>query len=156
MSTNSPIVKRWFKRFLIVIAILAVGLILSILVITPAPAETQSAAVFVENVDSLQRGRDADAARYNAMAEYYAAKEAAGLQRGREADAARYTAMAEYYAAKEAAGLQRGREADAARYTAMAEYYAAKEAVSLQRGRDADAARYNAMAEYYAAASKSK
>ena len=73
MSANSPIVKRWFKRFLVVMAILAVGLILSILVITPAPAETRSDAVFIESEDSSQRGLEASAARYNAMAEYYAA-----------------------------------------------------------------------------------
>jgi hypothetical protein len=51
--------------------------------------------------DSLQRGREADAARYTAMAEYYTAEDGADLQRGREADAARYTAMAEYYAASQ-------------------------------------------------------
>jgi hypothetical protein len=51
----------------------------------------------------------------------------ASLQRGREADAARYTAMAKYYTAKDGADLQRGRDADAARYTAMAEYYAASQ-----------------------------
>ena len=42
---------------------------------------------------------------------------------GREADAARYTAVAEFFAAKEAASIQRGRYADAARYTAMANLY---------------------------------
>lgn len=50
----------------------------------------------------------------------------ASLQRGREADAARYTAMAEYLTAKDGANLQRGREADAARYTAMARYFEAQ------------------------------
>ncbi len=79
------------------------------------------------NRANLQRGREADAARYNAMAKYYTAEEGADLQRGREADAARYTAMAGYYTAEEGADLQRGREADAARYTAMADYYAASQ-----------------------------
>jgi hypothetical protein len=126
MSANSPVVKRWFKRFLVAMTILAVGLIVNILVITPPPAETQSAAVVTENEDSLQSGIEADAARYTAMAEYYAAKND-GLQRSIDASAARYTAMAEYYAAKEEDRIRRSIEADAARYTAMAEYYAAKE-----------------------------
>lgn len=52
------------------------------------------------NKASLQRSRDNDAARYTAMAGYYAAKDGASLQRGREADAARYTAMAMYYEAQ--------------------------------------------------------
>jgi 2-oxo-4-hydroxy-4-carboxy--5-ureidoimidazoline (OHCU) decarboxylase len=103
------------------------------------------------NKAGLQRGREADAARYTAMAESYAAQDGAGLQRGREADAARYTAMAVSYAAQDGAGLQRGREADAARYTAMAESYAAQDGAGLQRGREADAARYTAMARNYQA-----
>jgi hypothetical protein len=124
MSANSPVVKRWFKRFLVAVGILAVGLIVGILVITPPPAETQSAAVVTENEDSIQRGIDASAARYTAMAKYYAVKDD-GIQRGIDASAARYTAMAKYYAVKDD-GLQRGIDASAARYTAMAEYYAAK------------------------------
>ena len=72
MSANSPIVKRWFKRSLVAVGILAVGLIVGSFVVTPPPAETESAAVVTENEDSLQRGIDASAARYAAMAEYYA------------------------------------------------------------------------------------
>jgi len=34
------------------------------------------------------------------MADFFAAKEAANIQRGRDADAARYNAMAEYYMSK--------------------------------------------------------
>ncbi len=107
MSANSPVVKRWFKRFLIAVGILAVGLILGSFVVTVPAAETQSAAVVTENEDSIQRGIDASAARYSAMAEYYAA-ENDGLQRGIDASAARYTAMAAYYAA-ENDGIQQGR-----------------------------------------------
>jgi hypothetical protein len=84
MSANSPVVKRWFKRFLVATGILAVGLILGILVITPPSAETQSAAVVTENEDSLQRGIDASAAQYSAMAEYDAA--AAPAERGADFD----------------------------------------------------------------------
>ena len=79
MLANSLVVKRWFKR-LVAVAILAVGLILGIFVITLPPAETQSAAVVTENEDSVQRGIDASAAQYSAMAEYYAA--AAPVERG--------------------------------------------------------------------------
>jgi len=125
MSANSPVVKRWFKRFSVAVGILAVGLILGSFVVTVPPAETQSAAVVTENEDSLQRGIDASAARYTAMAASYAA-ENDGLQRGIDASAARYTAMAASYAA-ENEGLQRGIDASAARYTAMAASYAAKE-----------------------------
>jgi hypothetical protein len=145
MSANSPVVQRWFKRSLVAVGILAVGLIVGSFVVTPPPAETQSAAVVT---DSLQRGMDASAARYTAMAASYAA-ENDGLQRGMDASAARYTAMAASYAAKND-GLQRGIDASAARYTAMAASYAA-ENDSLQRGMDASAARYTAMAASYAA-----
>jgi hypothetical protein len=44
-------------------------------VVTPPSAETQSAAAITENEDSLQRGIDASAARYTAMAASYTAKE---------------------------------------------------------------------------------
>ena len=55
------------------------------------------------------------------------------LNIGREADAARYTAEAEFFAAKEAASIQRGRDADSARYTAMAKLYAVQ-SESIQYG----------------------
>jgi hypothetical protein len=47
-------------------------------------AETQSAAVVTENEDSVQRGIDASAAQYSAMAEYDAA--AAPAERGADFD----------------------------------------------------------------------
>jgi hypothetical protein len=56
MSANSPVVKRWFKRSLVALTTLAVGLIVGILLITPPPAETQSAAVVTE----VERGADFD------------------------------------------------------------------------------------------------
>jgi len=48
------------------------------------------------------------------------------ILQGSAADAARLTALAEFFAAKEAAGIQRGKIADAARNTAMAMFYASK------------------------------
>ncbi|MDH7475004.1 MAG: hypothetical protein QHJ74_13525 [Anaerolineae bacterium] len=125
MSANSLVIKQWLKPVVVAMTILAVGLIVGILVSTIPTAETQPAAIVTENEDSLQRSIDADAARYTAMAEYYAAKNES-IQRGIDADAARYTAMGAFYAAKEETSVQRGIDADAARYTAMAEYYAAK------------------------------
>ena len=50
--------------------------------------------------DSIQRGIDADAARYQAMGEFYLAKVQSDIQRGIDADAARYQAMGKFYLAK--------------------------------------------------------
>ena len=100
--------KQWFKQ---AVTVFLVGLILGLLVIAPSPVDAQT-----PTEDGLQRGRNADAARYTALAEFY------GVQRGLDASAARYTAMAAHYGAIDV-GLQRGLQADAARYTALAEYY---------------------------------
>jgi hypothetical protein len=48
----------------------------------------------------------AESARLNAMAQYYAAKEAADLERGRSAEIARLNGMAEHFAAVSAGGTQ--------------------------------------------------
>ncbi len=101
MSAHSLVVKQWLKPVVVAMTILAVGLVLSILVTTLPTTETRSAAVITEKENSVQRGIDASAARYTAMAEYYAAKEEDSVRRGIDADAARYTAMGTYYAAKE-------------------------------------------------------
>jgi hypothetical protein len=85
MSANSTLVKRWFKRSLVAVGILAVGLTVVSFVVTPPPAETESAAVVT---DSIERGIDANAARYTALAASYAAEHDA-LQRGIDASAAR-------------------------------------------------------------------
>jgi hypothetical protein len=58
MSANSPVVKRWFKRSLVAMTILAVGLIVGILVITPPSAETQSVVFVTENEDSIERAAE--------------------------------------------------------------------------------------------------
>ena len=172
MSTNTTVENRWFKGLPIALIILSVGLILSYLVTTPLPA-IQWSVPAPESV-STQRGQGAYAARYAAMAQAFAAQEAAStnIQSSREAEAARYNAMAVAYAAKEAAGIQRGwvaytaryaamgkpfttesdgvqrgLEAFSARYAAMAEAYGAKEAAAIQRGWDAYVARYAAMAK---------
>jgi len=124
MSTSTQTVSRWIKPVPFMGLLLAIGLILSYAVISTLPTlRSDPAAPGIEA--SILRGREADAARYTAMAQHFAAWEGANLQQGRAADTARYTAMAGYSAAKEAFNLQRGREADAARYTAMAEYFTA-------------------------------
>jgi hypothetical protein len=109
MFSNSLGTKRWFKQVMMMIA---VGFILGLMVVTPVSVEAQTSAE-----DGLQRGHDATAARYTALAEFY------GVQQGLDATAARYTAMAAHYGAVDD-GLQRGLQADAARYNALADYYA--------------------------------
>ena len=146
MSTTTPVAEKWTRIFPIALLVLAIGLALSYLLISPHPITLSSASVSTSG-SSLKVGRAADAARYTAMAKFYAAQ-AEGTQKGREADAARYTAMAEFYNAKEA-NIQRILEADTARYTAMAKYYTEKEAARIERSMNADATRYTAMAEYY-------
>jgi hypothetical protein len=75
--------------------------------------------VIAGNESATLRAVEASAARYNAMAEYYAAN---STTRAIEASAARYTGLAEYYAANSAT---RAIEASAARYTGLAGYYTA-------------------------------
>ena len=74
------------------------------------------------------------------------AKEAQGIQRGHDAEAARWAALAKHYA-KGVQGIHRSRDPEAARWAAQAEYYA-KEVQGIQRSRDAEAARWAALAEY--------
>lgn len=166
MSTNTQVIPGWIKRFPLVVILLFAVLVISYVLITPLPTIHSGAAV-PGNEASILQGRTADTARYNAMAEYYAAKEtAARFLTNWPADVARYVTM------KEATNIQRSRAADTARYTAMAKYFAAKEVTahfltnwtvevaryaagkevaSLQRSRAADTARYNAMFVYFAA-----
>jgi hypothetical protein len=156
MSTNTPVANRWSKRFPVALIILAVGLILSYLLIVPAPAFTPSAHV-IGNENSVvsneaapvQRGWDAYTARYIAMAERFTTN-SNSAPRGLDAYAARYTAMAEAYTAKEAAQVQRGWDAYAVRYAAMAKQFAAS-SNNTQRGLDAYAARYTTMAKTHVA-----
>ena len=122
MSASLTVGRRWFKRSLVTVTILVVGLIVGTLVIDPSPAETQSPAVTEDEIN-VQRGLEASAARYSGLAEYYAPRPNS-LQRGLEASAARYSGLAGYYTAREDS-LQRGLEASAARYAGLAEYYGA-------------------------------
>lgn len=169
MSTNTTIAHSWIKLVPFAVILLAVALTLSLVLANLQPV-VRFGSPASDSESSVQRSMEADAARYNAMAEYFAAKEvtalqanwiaevaryhakvaAAGLERGRAADATRYHAMAEYFAAKDAAYIQNSRAADTARYNAMVEaYFAQKEAA--QRGIEADAARYTGMAIAYSA-----
>ena len=72
------------------------------------------------------RAYEADAARYNAMAAFYA-NEKTHAQRAFEANVARYTGLAAFYT-NETSNVQRAFEADAARYTGLAAFYTAKAA----------------------------
>ena len=144
MSTTTPVTEKWTKGFPIVLIILAIGLVLSYLLISPLPVNLSSASVSTTG-SNFETSLEADAARYTAMAEFYAAK-AEHIQQGLEADAARYTAMAEFYNAS-AASIQHGLEADAARYTDMANYYMNKESDRLQRIHEALADIYESISE---------
>ena len=124
MSTNTTVSHTWIKLLPFAVILLAVALVLSFAFSNYQPVIRFGSPASGRET-GIQRGMEADAARYTAMAEYYAAKEAAGVPVNYAADTARYNAMAEYFAAKDAAIIQRARAADAARYTAMAEYYAA-------------------------------
>ncbi len=93
MSASSQV----FKRFSVTMMMLAVGLSVGSLLIAPLPAQAQPAAALTENEDSVQRGVDASAARYTALAAHYAVGND-DVQRGVDASAARYTALAEHYA----------------------------------------------------------
>lgn len=53
---------------------------------------------------AMSRPGSADSARLNAMARYYAAKEAADLERGRSAESARLDGMAKLFASGSAGG----------------------------------------------------
>ena len=137
MSTNTRVANQWIKRLPFAVILLAVALTLSLAFANLQPV-VRLGSVSTGNEITVQRGLEADATRYTAMANAYLVQKEAAL-RGIKADTARYTAMANaYIAQKESA--RRGIEADTARYTAMVEaYLAQKEAV--QRGIKADAAR---------------
>ena len=125
MSTNTQPIRQWTRLVPFAGLLLALGLILSFSVVRSHPAPGVVAVAPAISPGAL-RGRAADLARYEAMAQYFVGREAANLKRSRAADAARYAAMARYFAAKEAADLERSRTADAARYNAMAQYFAAQ------------------------------
>ncbi len=158
MSANSQV----FKRFLVTMMVLAVGLSVGSLLVTPLPAQAQSAAILAENEDSLQRGVDASAARWQARGEAYLA---ARVERAAATGAARYTALAEIYgisqvdsarwqARGEAYLVERAERAaatGAARYTALAEVYGVSP-VSSAASDDASSARWQAQGEAYLAA----
>lgn len=148
MSTNTTVAHSWIKFLPFAVILLAVALTLSLIFANLQPG-VRFGSPASGSESSIQRGMEADAARYTAMAEYFAAKEAAGIPVDHTADAARYNAMAEYFAAKDIASIEHSRAADAARYSAMAEAYSAQNAAT-QRWIEAYAARCNAMAEAYA------
>jgi hypothetical protein len=107
------------NRFLIVIGLL------SLLLVAMAVSLPLSGVPASEAANSaIHRGREAYAARWTAMGEYYEKLEESQLQRSRAADTGRWTAMVErYQSVEEAQNLQRAQAADAARWTAMANYY---------------------------------
>lgn len=152
MSTNTTVTNKWIKQYPVIVIVLTIALVLSYLAITPVSSISRPVAFTPSNTSGIQRGWEAYAARYQAMALAYAAKEASttiSVQRSRAAETARLNGMAEANTAMESARIQRSWEAYTARYTAMGKQYAISE--NIRRGWNAYAARYQAMAEYYAA-----
>jgi hypothetical protein len=129
-----------FKWPLVAIATLIVALIMGSFIATP-PA--------VENEPSDQRAFEADAARYNGLAEFYLAKDEVSRQRAIKANAARYNGLAEFYLTENEPSNQPAFEANAARYNGLAEFYLAKNEAERQRAIEAEAARYNGLAEFF-------
>ena len=146
MSTNTTVAHNWIKLLPFAVILLAVALTLSLVFANVQPVVRFGSPVS-GNEATIQRGIEADAARYTAMAEYYTAqKESVAL--GIQADAARYIAMTGFYPAWRES-LDRVHETDAARYTAMTTFYTAW-MDGFRQVREADAARYTAMAKFYA------
>jgi hypothetical protein len=111
-------IKMSANRFLNLLVLMALALVATLTV-----REAMATSAVLSDAQKAERAQAADAARWTAMAEYYAS--AAEVQsRGQAADAARWTAMGEYYKnLAKSQNLDRGRAADAARWTAMADYY---------------------------------
>jgi hypothetical protein len=137
MSANTQV----FKRFLVAVTSLAVGLIVSTLLIAPLPAQAQSIS---KDEDSIQRGIDASAARWQAQGETYLAGMA---ERAAAASSARYAALAETYRVSPVS-LAASNDASAARWQAQGEAYLAER---VERAAAASSARYAALAETYRA-----
>ena len=78
MSTNTQTIKQWNRLIPFAGLLLALGLILSFTAVKSHPAPSISEGVL--------RGRVADAARYEAMAQYFAAKKAGELANARTAE----------------------------------------------------------------------
>jgi len=152
MSTNTPVVHKWSKPYPFILIFLVIALILSYALIAPIPTISRSNVAVTANSSNVQRGWEAYAARYQAMAQAYAAKEAStsiSVQRNRAAEIVRLNGIAAAYAAMETARIQHSWDAYAARYAAMGKQYASGQ--NIQRGWNAYAARYQAMADQYTA-----
>jgi hypothetical protein len=88
----------------------------------------------------IQPGMAASAARYQGLAESFAAQDAA-LSRGWGATVLRYQGLADLFTLP---------NASAARYQGLADFFAAQE-VAAARGWEATAARYQGLADFYLA-----
>jgi hypothetical protein len=109
------------NRFFIVLGLLSLLLVaMAVSRPSPKPASTEDlswpAGPGIASDDlAIQRGRQADAARWTAMSEYYQ------KQRSQEAYSARLTAQAGQY--QNALAIQKERLADALRRKAIAEFH---------------------------------
>jgi hypothetical protein len=96
-------------------------LVINVIVLENTGVQYGSSGV-VQSAPELSQYWQAEAARWSAMADYYARLNAENMTRSWQADAARWNAMAEYYAGVTTTpGLSRSWQAEAARWNAMAE-----------------------------------
>ena len=95
----------------------AAALVLALALVASQAAGWQTAA-------AAERGQVADAARWEAQAQHYAAVQA-NRERALDTSAARWQALARHYAEQQA-NRQRALAAETARWTALAEYYGAR------------------------------
>lgn len=129
VQVNPPIM-----RFVIVALLLTAVITAIFLVISPGEGV----------IDTNNRAVEAQTARYQGLADWFAKKQA-GLERGWDASAARYQALANDYALSK---MPPAFKAEAARYQGLADVYMANKA-ALERGWDASAARYQGLAIYF-------
>lgn len=137
---------RWIRLALTILVLIS----LAIMAVIAVGSLTEPRQLEGRPAGQLTRSHHAEAERYTALADYYAAIDEA-RQRAIFADAARWNAQAEYYQSRSA--QQRAIEAEKARWEGLAKYYLAQEGAN-QRAWAAYAARLTALAQYYEANEK--
>jgi hypothetical protein len=161
MTTQTPVVKSWTEKLPLIVVIMAVGLVVTFLVINPLPDLSRSEnAISINNSNVSQvEIAAAQTVRFpilhssnavvqpflDRIATYKAVEEAASLQRNWDASAARLTGMANHYAQL---------KVDAAAQKFMVRLNEYKAAVGIERGWNASAARMTAQARAYVAMQK--
>jgi hypothetical protein len=155
MSTNVKVSSSWFKVVPLSAVVLLVGLILAFLFNNP-PTIVQPASMAQPVGSGLERGQIADAARWNGLAQQYAAASAAiaSPERRQITEAARLTGLAENFAGRMAASKTWIEAVKSTQPTVQAWKYAndtASVAAHHARIQSAESARLDGMAKKYLA-----